>query len=227
MNVQGDRLHYPKNNLRMNDKQVLTLLRHGTALKNVENRHGGVGTDLASASISETMAVGNELLGFGIRFDEIVFAPRRQCEQTAQLLSGTMGTPCRIEPALTPIGLGIIDGLSNEEVSERYPKISQMMGKWRKGEIEIDQVNIPGMELRPEFYHRGSQFLLEIKSSRRSTIVVATRSILILLTSIMLRRTPSPGGNYRDISWDNCKYITFTFGKWGAALELDLSYINI
>ena len=114
----------------------------------------------------------------------------------------------KIDPHLEPIRLGVIDGLSDSEVETRFPELAKQMKAWRSGRSEIHAVNIPGMERQDCFFARGKEFVRNIELSGRSVLVVATRSILVLLASVMLNRHPKPSGNYREIPWPNDAYLT-------------------
>lgn len=207
--------------------QVIVLLRHEKAIKNEQDRHGGLGSELAEDSPIEIEPIAKRLSDIGIRFEKVLYSPRKQCEQTAIRLGDIMGMPFEEANDLVPIHLGIIDGLSNEEVRGLYPDIANRLKTWRSGNIEINQLEIPGMDNSAIFFERGKKFVERILNENYSIIIVSTRSILVLLTSILLRRTVEVGGRYREIPWDNTDYIVFTNSDWGISFHVDLSSVKV
>lgn len=191
------------------DLQRLTLLRHAIAQKNLEDRHGGSGSDLLPEARVELKLLIANLSKKGIRPTKIYCSPVPQAEQTASFLSGHYRIPLIQHSSLQPLHLGVLSGLSREEASLRFPQAASLMEGWRKGEIELHQLVIPGAEDFRAFYNRGERFLGSLGVWRGDYVVVGTRSIVILLVSILLCRSPTPGGGYREIPMENCCFLTF------------------
>jgi broad specificity phosphatase PhoE len=189
--------------------QTIVLLRHAKAIKNEQNRHGGCGTDLVENAINEIIMVGNQFLRFNAKFERILYSPRKQCEQTAKILGRHLNVNSIELQELEPINLGIVDGLSEQEVKSRYPEIDIQLGKWRSGEIEINQLIIPQMTNCHTFFNNGAMFISNVIAEGKSTIIVASRSILILLVNVLLGRNSQFGGNYREIKWENSEFAVF------------------
>jgi hypothetical protein len=95
------------------------------------------------------------------------------------------------------------------EAEKLHPKAAALMEEWRKGRLEIADLLIPGAEDFHHFYRRGQDFLRETLGWGSTGLVVGTRSIMILLASILLGRTPAPGGGYREIPINNSSFLTF------------------
>ena len=211
----------------INNTQTIVLLRHAKAKKNEQNRHGGKGSELVDNAISEIQKVSSQLLSFSSKFDKILYSPRTQCEQTAKMLSQQLNVNAVELQELEPISLGIVDGLSDEEVANKYPEISDQLIRWRNGEFEINQLNIPQMTDCHKFYNHGKAFFDNIVNSKESVIIVATRSIMVLLMSVLLGRNSQIGGNYREVKWGNAEFAVFTYSDIGKSFHLDISTLKI
>ena len=211
----------------MKIKQTIVLLRHATAMKNLQGIHGGKGTDLIEPATSEIYDIGNRLLQLPILFETIIHTPRQQCMQTAQLLSKLLNVKFIELQELEPISLGIVDGLSDQEVTNKYSEIGEKLAKWRNGEIEINQLEIPQMTDCRIFFDRGKKFIDDLISKKESTIIISSRSILVLLMNVLLGRNPEVGGNYREVKWENAKFVVFTISDIGKSFHLDVSTVQI
>lgn len=179
----------------------VVLVRHGTALKNKLGQHGGPGTALTPAGEEEVSKIGSTIKSWGLHFEQLIFAPRVQCEQSAAILASQLGVFTVADAGLCPLNLGIIDGLSDEQITVAFPEIAKQMAAWRAGEIEVWELILPGAEPPDVFYQRGRELVQTIRTHEGNLLIVATRSVLVLLASVLLRRTPSPGGGYREINW--------------------------
>lgn len=211
----------------MINKKFIILVRHSQALKNIEKKHGGIGSKLTLQGINDTIRLSEQLLSEFYNFKSVVYSPKPQCEETASILSKRMSIPKMKDLILKPISLGIIDGLSDKEVQKSFPVISKNINDWRNGNIEINELSIPNMEDQNVFYQRGKDMLSKIIKTNQSTIVVLTRSLLVLTTNILLNRTTEKGGNYREIKWKNSEYAVFSIDENGLNFHINLSTVRI
>jgi broad specificity phosphatase PhoE len=192
-------------------EQTIVLLRHAKAIKNEQNRHGGKGSELVEGVSTEIQFVSNQLLQqFSTRFDYILYTTRTQCEQTAKKLGKFLNTNIIELQGLDPISLGIVEGMSEDEVAKLYPQISIQLRRWRNLEIEINQLSIPQMTDCNVFFNKGKTFIENIITSNKSTIIVTSRSILVLLANILLGNDTQIGGGYREIIWGNLEFLAFS-----------------
>ncbi|OOZ38457.1 histidine phosphatase family protein [Solemya elarraichensis gill symbiont] len=201
-------------------------MRHATAQKNIEDRHGGPGTKLVHNSIEEIKNAVNKLPIIPSMTYSVVASPVRQAIDTANNVATLLKTTVSISEELRPFGLGVLSGLSREEAQRDFPCTAILMGKWRRGEIEINELIIPHGESITSFYSRGSGSINGISCDKNATIIVSSRSILILLSSILLGRTIDPGGGYKEIPFRNAEFLVFTrFGsQW--VLDSKMSFFN-
>jgi hypothetical protein len=118
-------------------EQTIVLLRHAKAVKNIQKRHGGKGSELVKDATNEIQTVCSKLLQLSIDFDCVLHSPQRQCEQTAKDIGERLSISVSKLTELEPINLGCVDGLSEDEVANLYPEIGTQLSKWRNDEIEI------------------------------------------------------------------------------------------
>lgn len=203
--------------------QRLILVRHGTALKNLADKHGGEGTNLAAIGRNELALLATHFVERGLRPNVIYAAPVPQAYESASYLGASYDVRVTTTKLLRPLYLGVLDGLSNDEAESRHPAAASSMAAWRRGELEICNLHIPQAEKTQVFYERGQKFLDSVQDSDGTIMVVGTRSILILLISILLGRKPVPGGGYKEIPIGCCDFFTFEPGGGRFVLNPELS----
>jgi broad specificity phosphatase PhoE len=200
----------------------LIFLRHGESIKNVQDRHGGPGANLIPKAEEEIRNAAKTLIQVGIQPVEVYTSPVPQAIQTAHLLGSFFEVSVSIEPLLKPLDLGVLSGLSHQEAKKLYPYPAALMEMWRRGEIELHQLVLPGAEDYRMFYDRGQRFLTKCEDSKKNMLIVGTRSILICLVSILLGRTIEPGGGYREIPISCCDF--FVFKRNSGKYNLEIKY---
>jgi len=193
----------------------LVLMRHALAAKNLEDRHGGAGSSLTPEGRVQALHVAQSLNHRHLYPRMVFSSPVPQALETARYLSRCFGAPVSADDRLRPLGLGCIAGLSCAEAATRYPEALRSIEDWRSGRIELGELVLPEAEDYREFFARGLRFLLGVVECRHDVIVVGTRSVLILLASIILGRTILPGGGYRDIQIAPSAHLTFRRVKSG------------
>jgi broad specificity phosphatase PhoE len=187
----------------------IVLLRHALAQKNVEDRHGGPGTCLTNTGRDQLPGIHKRLLALGLDPSIVLTSPVPQAAESARILAPLFGVDCRPVQALRPLNLGLLSGLSRDEAAQEHPEAAALMEKWRRGEIELNQLQLPGADDYRAFYERGCRFIKSLADEQGDVLVVGTRSMLICLVSILLGRHVEPGGGYREIPIDCCDFFTF------------------
>lgn len=185
---------------------LLVLVRHGNCLKNVERIHGGAGSALTETGREEARVLAAQLAKRGISPTAIFIVERPQCIETAEILAYELGRPRLAPLSFEPYFLGVLGGLSEEECATRYPTLAQDMTRYRRGEIEIADVNIPGASDPVAFFEEAQATLRALVAQLASgdVVVVGTRSVVVGLLNVALGRSPVVGGGYREIPWTNC-----------------------
>lgn len=204
----------------------LVLLRHATAIKNLEDRHGGEGSTLSSEAINEINIVIEMLVDYDLSPKVVYHSPVPQARETVRLIQERTLSTVIEDQRLKPLHLGVLAGLSRNEAKSKYPGPAKLMEEWREGKIELHELIIPGAEDYKAFYRRGQLFLDSIKKTDGNILIVGTRSILILLMSILLGRTIEPGGGYREIPVENGWFFTFNQTRDGYLFKPKISNLG-
>lgn len=186
---------------------MIIILRHAEAQKNISSRHGGIGSTLTDLGRTQISTIINDMSDLNI--DRIISISRRQCIETSEILSKELRIQFSVENTLQPFNLGVVDGLSEDEVKLHYPNVHEDLKKWRSGNLEISEFEIPGASDPIAFFNEGLRFITRSIDASENTLVVGTRSILVLLYNILLGCSPEIGGGYREVKWGNLEYAIF------------------
>lgn len=184
----------------------LILIRHAECHKNIKGIHGGaIGEELTEEGVIQSKAIALKIKKRN-DISNIYYSPVIQAKQTAEHISLATGIPALHCNLIKPINLGIISGISVQETSLRFPQCAESMDGWRRGELELCDLKIPGMEEPEAFFLRGLSFVNGLLRDQvnSSVCVVATRSVLILLENIALQHGIKRGQGYKEISYLNC-----------------------
>jgi broad specificity phosphatase PhoE len=185
----------------------MLLVRHGEALKNLEDRSGGAGTPLTPEGRRQMAAVPGQVavLGRGAAHDRgvepgagqrlpsarpevIYYCERTQVEESARILAEAWSVPMLADRRIEPLYLGVLDGLSRQAALERDRETASALDAWRRGHRSLAGLEIPAAESFDSFLVRAEGFLRDRRSepAERVVCVVGTRSILIMLKNLLL-----------------------------------------
>lgn len=192
----------------MNTKIIL--IRHAQSIKNLKDIHGGKGESLTALGKKQASDLADRLFKIGISYENaIIAAPQNiQTKETEEIISEKLNLPRYDISDFRPLYLGIVHGLSNEEVADKYPQIFDLLSRWRNKELEICDLLIPQMENIFEFYNRGKKVLDKINKGKYN-IFIATNSLYILLLNILFGNTCIKGGGYKHFDIPNCGLTMF------------------
>lgn len=199
----------------MRSDHSFVLLRHAEAHKNVLNQHGGSGSALSSKGVREAHGVGQLLRSQNLDVQAVMAIDKPQCYETAKIICQEIGCAQVEVASLSSFSLGILDGLSENDVRQRYEVLAGLLDRWRSGCAEAHELRvIPGATDPSWYFLQGEAFLTGVKPylAKHDVVLVATRSVLVVLTNILLGRRPSVGGGYREVPWPNASYATFASG---------------
>ena len=208
-------------------EHVIIIARHGESLKNVQDRHGGPGEPLTAKGKEEVDNLVSSISKISVQPRIIYCSNIPQVLETARILSDSLIAKITFDERIRPLDLGVLSGLSREEALQRYPGPAELMEKWRRGEIEIGQLEIPLAEGLEAFWKRGLSFIDSIKYQKGLDIIVGTRSILTLLISILLKRGIEPGGGYKAIEIPSGGFATFALHNDSHHALQDLSNLKL
>lgn len=190
---------------------MISLLRHGEALKNLRDEHGGDGSSLSPEGQAQAKAVASTFASWRPRQPIVLSINKAQCVETARILAIELqaGDPEVLD--FPTFSLGVLDGLSIEATRERFAAYAQILDRWRSGTAEAAELAaIPGTTSAETYFRLGKHFLssLSERCVGADLFVVCTRSVLVCFGNIVLGNSPAPGGNYREIVWPNCGVVT-------------------
>lgn len=189
----------------------LVLLRHAECAKNVERRHGGEGSPLTEAGRLGAQELLRQLKERLVRPALLFVGRRLQCSETASVLNVDLRAVL-VPLDFEPFHLGVLSGLSEDECLTRFPLLAARMAQYRRGELEISAVQIPGAS-DPVAFFLAARRTLSMLASRLQfgdVVVIGTRSMLVGLLNVALGRSPVPGGGYHEILWENCGWCTLS-----------------
>jgi len=189
----------------------IILVRHAESLKNIKDIQGGSGEPLTSFGRKQIISLANSFKALGVSNvnSVIISVPCVQTSETSNILSRNTGIPIEKMHSFIPLNLGVIHGLSNAEIKTLYPQMYDRLIRWRHRQIDISELNIPGMENPNDFFDRGKEILSNITPNKYN-IFVATNSLYILLLNILLGPNGCFGdGGYKCYNVPNCGVVWF------------------
>ena len=110
----------------------VVLLRHADTTLSPERRFSGVGSSdlgLSAAGRDQARQAANAALLRGRPFTTIVSSPLIRCQETAEIVAAALGVPISIDHDLREMDFGLWEGLTFDEVQERYPEDLQ---RWKQ-----------------------------------------------------------------------------------------------
>lgn len=155
---------------------LLTLVRHGESVSNAVGRWQGQGdAELSDRGRRQATALAERLQA--ISFDRIVASDLQRAAETAAAL----GRPMTTDPQWREIDLGGWEGLTREEVAERFPEQVEAL---RRGE----DVALGGVERWSDVQHRVGRALdrLRADAAGERVLLVAHGGVIITLLSALV-----------------------------------------
>jgi probable phosphoglycerate mutase len=110
----------------------VVLLRHGATRLTSEKRFSGVGAGdpgLSAAGLDQARRAARSPLLRRATFVEVLCSPMTRCRETAELVAAELDLPVRIEAGLREMDFGLWEGMTFDEVQDRYP---DDLGAWKQ-----------------------------------------------------------------------------------------------
>jgi broad specificity phosphatase PhoE len=175
----------------------LILVRHGATDWNIQGRcQGSTDRELSEAGVRQAEAVAANLSHKKI--SAIYSSGLLRARRTAQLISRPHGLPVDIEHDVRELDHGALEGLTFNEIKEKYPDFIQ---KWR---TEPAELQVPGGERLSDVQQRALAGLHRIagRHQQSDTVVVVSHNFPIL--GIICHITGTHLNNYRDFRLEPC-----------------------
>lgn len=205
------------------EQTVFVFLRHAESEKNIIDTVGGTGKRLTPIGIQQAESVAQHLFQFcGTDVCDIISSSATQAVETANLIAKRFGRTTTISAALSPADMGVISGLNQAEIKERFPEISNSLRKWRSCEIEACDLLIPGKEPPEAFWSRMLDFLYS-NATGGIKIIVTTRSIMVFVKNLLQNNLPQKGGGYKHADVAHCEIVSFI---WENGIHTDFSILG-
>ena len=177
-------------NLKKEPQMKLLLTRHGETDWNLQRRiQGSTDTDLNETGRRQAMQLAESLLLSEDRPDIVYTSGLKRALETAEIAAKRLQIPCLIHPGLEEIGFGLWEGLTWEQVEDKYPELYQILHTARiyrhppEGESYQDLLNRVVPALQDIIQKEGG-------SSADRRILIVTHSAVIMSLLSHLNRTP-------------------------------------
>jgi glucosyl-3-phosphoglycerate phosphatase len=153
------------------------LWRHGRTAWNAERRYQGQ-ADPPLDGTGQEQAIEAATLLAGLRPDHIVTSDLRRAAQTAAALGRITGLPVHVDDRFRERSLGHWEGLTRDEVAERYP---DEMADWLAGR----DVSRRGGETRDDVALRALAAFSDLPSGGVAVIVTHSATAMALTTALL------------------------------------------
>lgn len=177
----------------------LLFVRHGQTVANTEGRWTGWGTtELTELGQAQIRAVARRLLESAGDHVAVYTSPLPRASATAAAIGSALELPPIPVDGLREINFGDLDGITLEEMEERYPELH---ARWQdKADVNFAW---PGGEMRADFYQRVSATCSDILSrhAEGSVVVVSHGGTL---RSCLAHLLPAELGEWWTYQLDNC-----------------------
>ena len=168
----------------------LFLTRHGETDWNLRRRiQGSTDTDLNESGRRQAIQLAESLLLSPDRPEIVYTSGLKRARETAEIAAGRLQVPCVVHEGLGEINFGLWEGLTWDQVEERYPELytiwhtDRRYGHPPEGESYQDLLNRVLPALRDIIRREGGS-----DSGRR--VLVVTHSAVIMSLLSHLNRTP-------------------------------------
>jgi len=171
------------------------LMRHGLTESNKKKIYAGRSNEgLIGLGIEGIRNIGKKMRGLGI--EKIYSSPIRRAVQTAEIIDSFLDVGVEVEENLEEMRLGPWEGLSEEEVAERFPE------QWKVWNTEPSKLKVDGRETLKEVQVRALEAVRRIYGcSDCSKVLAVTHVALIRL--LMIYYNEMNMDDYRKIDVKN------------------------
>ncbi|MDR7172846.1 broad specificity phosphatase PhoE [Nocardia kruczakiae] len=181
----------------------VVLSRHFETSQNVEAIMGLSGpVTITDNGRLQAMNLALSLAESRSQIQEIRSAPTSACIASAELLADLTGLPIGSLVELAPFELGSISGLPEREVARCYPDAWQTLEEFRLQIVDASALLLPGAEDLATLERRIKLWWAEGQDSIHNSILILSRSILLMVNAALTGAWPTSGG-YFDLKAPN------------------------
>ncbi len=180
----------------------IILARHGETEWNVQ----GVFRGRVDIELNETGIKQAELLAeylSDLKVEAVYSSPLRRALKTAEVIASHRKLDVKIAPGLIDIDFGEWQGLSHQEVKDRY---KELYGKWLNNP---DKVKIPAGESLADVRKRAIGVVDEVTAKHEGTVVLVSHRVVskVLICALL----GLDNSHFWNIRLDTCGITTFTY----------------
>ena len=193
---------------------ALLTVRHGLTTANAEQRTGAPEDDLSPLGKAQARFGGSLLEA--VEIDAAWVSPLRRTRQTAAGLLGERRLQPRFDPRCAERSYGELEGLTGDQVAERYPDVRHTVVQGVPFSIDP-----PGGESIEDVGTRAGELLAAILAAHRGeTVLVVSHGYLLLQLHGKLRGVDPIAALAQPLDeiW-NCSLNAFRVGADGAVVE--------
>ena len=179
----------------------LILVRHGETEWNVKEVFRG----RANVALNKTGMIQAELLARylkDVKISAIYSSPLQRALKTAEIVADYHKLAVQVAPGLVDFDYGQWQGLSHQEVKERY---GELYARWIKNP---HQVKMPSGESLADVSKRATSVVDEVVKYQAAIVLVSHRVVNKVLICALLGLDNSHFWNIRQ---DNCAMTTFSY----------------
>lgn len=143
------------------------LIRHGRQCIDLCN----VNVPLCDAGKRQAALLGTRLLGYHI--DKIYSSDLIRAVETAQIINESFHVEHEVIPAFREISFGDLEGLSDDEIKERFGDFT------KRRKLRLSDEAYPGGECGRDVYERAMPEILKITEQKEENVAIITHGGLI------------------------------------------------
>ncbi len=197
----------------------LILVRHGETEWNVEEIfRGRIDIELNETGIKQAELLAEYLSD--LKLDAIYSSPLKRALKTAEIIAGYHKLDVEIAPGLIDFNYGKWQGLSHQEVKDKY---KELYGEWIKNP---HRVKMPAGESLNEVRERAIGVVDEIIAKHEGTVVLVSHRVVnkVLICALL----GLDNSHFWDIRQDTCGMTTFTYenGRFILTKHNDTSFLK-
>ncbi|MFC1966497.1 histidine phosphatase family protein [Chloroflexota bacterium] len=182
----------------------IILARHGETEWNVQEVfRGRVDIELNETGIKQAELLAEYLSG--LKVEAVYSSPLKRTFKTAEVIAIHHKLDVKIAPGLIDIDFGEWQGLSNQEVKDRY---KELYGKWLD---HPDKVKMPAGESLDDVRKRAIGVVDEVTTKHEGTVVLVSHRVVSKVFICALLGLDN--SHFWNIRLDTCGITTFTYEK--------------
>lgn len=163
----------------------LFLIRHGQTDWNLQGRiQGSYDSELNETGVAQAKELGKKIQESGYKFSKIYSSTQKRAARTAQIISDAVELKHTQVKGLEEINFGEWEGLTWEEVKERYPEEYE---EWHKNRRYAGP---PGGESYQEMLERVLAAIRGIIAENSENVAIVTHGAVIMVLQCFITNTP-------------------------------------